>query len=117
MICTLIGGVRFLQRDRWRGPVSENDAPTASKRAAAAQEPGRKAEQYRADEPADLLDRGPQRAEQRPAALAAADPARQASVSAARRGMRVPLGAPLVGVGLGLLVGLVLWLGRPRRAR
>ena len=29
------------------------------------------------------------------------------------RGMRVALGSPLVGIGLGLFVGLVLWLGCP----
>jgi len=27
--------------------------------------------------------------------------------------MRVALGSPLVGIGLGLFVGLVLWLGAP----
>jgi len=117
MICTLIGSVRLLQRDRWCGPMSENDAPAASKRAAAAQAAGQKAVQYRADEPADLLDCGPHhRAEQHRAAMAAADPAGQASVSPGRGG-RVALGSSLFGIGLGLLVGLVFWLARPRRAR
>jgi len=51
MIGTLIGGVRLLQRDRWRRPVLESDARTASKRAAPVQEAGA---QYRADKPADL---------------------------------------------------------------
>jgi len=31
--------------------------------------------------------------------------------------MKVALCLPLVGIGPGLLVGLVLWLGCPRRAR
>jgi len=118
MICALIGGVRLLQRDRWRGPMSESDARTASKPAATAQEARQKGKQYRAGEPADLQDHGPHHRgvhHSPTAAVAVVDPAGPAS--AARDGVSVARCSPLIGIGVVLFVGLVLWLGRPRWAR